>query len=264
MKLRDLSDKDMNLTVWRYMPLSKFISLLAYQALWFSKLNILQDECEGKMPPVTKKHMEDLYKEMKRNFPPDTHHQFDEMASRNEEDSRELLVVNCWFLNENESEKMWNEYGGDNESIAIKSTVKQLFDNIGVPHDPTHMGRVTYVDYSSHPMTAYEANQGIERAFIKDESKFKHEKELRIATMNFKTTNCIRPDGQPYTKEEVEGKGMNNFENPGLYISARVDQLISEIVVSPKADEWFYLLIKRIIETSNIDVPVIRSSLTDR
>ena len=55
MNLRDLTQDDMNLTVWRYMPFSKFISLLVYQAIWFSKLNILQDQFEGMMPEVTKK-----------------------------------------------------------------------------------------------------------------------------------------------------------------------------------------------------------------
>lgn len=47
MNQRDLSEQDMNSTVWRYMPLSKFISLLTFQALWFSKFNILQDKSEG-------------------------------------------------------------------------------------------------------------------------------------------------------------------------------------------------------------------------
>jgi len=98
MNLRDLSEEDLDLTVWRYMPFSKFISLLTFQALWFSKLNILQDQFEGMMPVPTKKTMNERHQAMKKNFPPEQHWQFDEMASRNEEDSRELLVVNCWFL----------------------------------------------------------------------------------------------------------------------------------------------------------------------
>ena len=152
MNFRDLTQEDMSLTVWRYMPFSKFISLLVYHAIWFSKLNILQDEFEGMMPLATKQMMQAHHQELKKPFPPEQHWQFDEMASSNEQDSRELCIVNCWFLGENESDRMWREYGGGKESVAIKSTIKQLIDNIGVPHDKdmTSIGRIKYVDFKIH------------------------------------------------------------------------------------------------------------------
>lgn len=258
MNLRDLSEKDLDLTVWRYMPFSKFISLLTFQALWFSKLNILQDQFEGMMPVPTKKMMNERHQAMKKNFSPELHWQFNEMASRNEEDSRELLVVNCWFLSETESSRMWREYGGGNDAVAIKSTVRQLLHNVGVPHDKhaTHMGRVKYVDHRNHIMSAYEANQGIERAFLKDAEKYQHEKELRIATLNIKTRYCIKPDGEPYNESEVQGKNMNNFDNPGLYIAVRFKELVSEIVVSPNSGGWLLFLVKRIMKLNNFDIPV--------
>lgn len=264
MNTRDLTEEDMNLTVWRYMPLSKFISMFTYQALWFSKLSILQDKYEGMMPDATKQMMQADHQEMKKHFSPDLHWQFDEMASRNEQDSRELLVVNCWFLEKHESERMWAKYGGCDEAIAIKSTVRQLFQNIGVPHDHhvTHMGKVSYFDHNNHLMSKYEASQGYERAFIKDKEQFQHEKELRIITLNTKTKYCIRPDGKPYTEEEVKGKNMNNHGKPGLYFAIMLEPLISEIVVSPNAVEWFLLLIRRIIELNNFNIPVQPSALS--
>jgi hypothetical protein len=36
---------------------------------------------------------------------------------------------------------------------------------------------------------------------------------------------------------------MNNFENPGLYIGADLNQLIAEVVVTPLAEEWFLKLV---------------------
>lgn len=264
MNLRDLKQDDMDLTVWRYLPFSKFVSLLVYQAIWFSKLNILQDQFEGMMPEATKEMMQAHHQELKKDFAPQYHSQFDEMASRNEQDSRELLVVSCWFLGESESESMWLEYGGINEAVAIKSTVKQLIENVGVPHDKhaTHIGRVTYVDHKTHMMTEYHANQGHERAFLKDAEQFQHEKELRIVTMNLKSQYCVSPEGKPYKESEVQGKNMNNYENAGLYIAVRLQQLISEIRVSPKADDWFYLLVKRIMELNNFGISVKRSEIS--
>ena len=263
MNLRNLTEEDMELKVWRYVPFSKFISMLTYQAIWFPKLNILQDQYEGMMPKVTKDMMDTKFHEMKKNFPSDMHLQFDQMASRNEEDSRELLLVNCWFLDESESERMWDEYGKNNDAVAIQSTVRQLHKNIGVPHDyhATHMGRVEYEDHEKYLMTAYEANQGYERAFIKDVSKFSHEQELRIITLNTKTRYCVKPTGEPYSEDEVQGKDMNNFDYPGLYIGVQFEQLISKIVISPLADEWFFLLVKRIIALNNFNISVEKSGI---
>lgn len=254
----------MDLKVWRYMPFSKFISMLTFQAIWFPKLNILQDQFEGTMPTATKAMMNAKYHAMKRNIPPETHWQFDQMASKNENDSRELLLVSCWFLDDNESERMWQEYGINNEAVAIQSTVKQLFQNIGVPHDKhvTHIGRVKYVDHDKYMMSSYEASQGHERAFIKDASKFSHEQELRITTLNTKTRYCVKPTGEPYSEIEVQGKNMNNFDQPGLYIQIQFDQLVSKIVVSPEADEWFFLLVKRIMNLNKFNTSVEKSALS--
>jgi hypothetical protein len=265
MNQRDLSKQDMDLTVWRYMPLSKFISLLTFQALWFSKLNILQDQFEGMMPAPTKEMMKKRYQEMKKNFPAVQHWQFDEMASRNEQDSRQLLVVSCWFLGESESSRMWKEYGGENDAVAIRSTVRQLLENIGVSKDPnaTHMGRVKYIDHSTHMMSSYEANQGIERAFLKDLEKYGHEKELRIVTLNVRTRYCVKPDGEPYKELEVQGKDMNNFDEPGLYIAVRFKELVSEIVASPNSGGWLVLLLRRIMNLNNFNIPVTASKCSN-
>ena len=54
MKFRNLVRDDKIKTVWRYMSFPKFMSLLTYQALWFSKLNMLEDKYEGTIPAKTK------------------------------------------------------------------------------------------------------------------------------------------------------------------------------------------------------------------
>jgi hypothetical protein len=263
MKLRNLQSTDMEKTVWRYMPFSKFISLIAYQAVWFSKLNILQDTYEGMLPAASKRAMREEHQEFK-SWPgfnsPEHHRQIDAWADDNENDGRELYVVSCWFLGEHTSERMWREYGGSTEAVAIKSTIGRLVNNVFVPRDEhrSHIGLVSYVDYSSHQMSSYEAHQAIERAFLKDEERFSHEQELRIVTMSTKTTSCISMEGRRYTLEEVSGKNMNNFENPGLYVCIRLDRLITEVVVAPNAQDWFEKLVRCIVERSNIPAPVSR------
>ncbi len=132
---------------------------------------------------------------------------------------------------------------------------------IGDKH-ATHMGRVEYVDHEKYMMSAYEANQGHERGFVKDASRFSHEQEIRIITLNTKTRYCVKPTGEPYSEVEVQGKNMNNFDQPGLYIGIQFDQLISKIVVSPEADEWFFFLLKRIMNLNKFNTSVEKSSLS--
>lgn len=264
MKLKNLNSDQLDKTVWRYMPFSKFISLMTYQALWFAKLNTLQDEYEGMIPPTTKKLMDNENQKYKAQFnTPDFHRQIDNWTLENENSGRELLVANCWFLDETESEQMWAKYGGSNEAVAIKSTIRRLVENVLVPHDDhvSHIGMVSYIDHAKHEMSTYEANQASERAFLKDKQRFSHEQEVRIVTMNLKTTTCASMEGKPYTPEEVAGKNMNNFKNPGLYVGVVLDQLFTEIVVCPGAEDWFANLVKRIIELKGLNVNVSASRL---
>ena len=66
-------------------------------------------------------------------------------------------------------------------------------------------------------------------------------------------------EGKPYTDDEVAGKNMNNFENPGLYVGVDLKGLLTEVVVSPTAQDWFEKLVRRIIELSQLPARVIRS-----
>jgi hypothetical protein len=234
--------------------------LLTYRALWLSKLNILQDNYEGMIPARLKGQIQERNHRFKAQFnTPEFHRQIDTWLEKNEEDSRELLVVNSWFLGEADSERMWREYGGSDEAVAIKSTVGRLARYVLVPTDEnvSQLGLVSYVDHDNHEMSEYEAHQGHERAFLKDK-KFAHEHEIRLATLNFKTIGCVSMEGTPYTPVEVPGKNMNNFENPGLYLGVDLNGLITEVVVAPGAQDWFEKLIKHIVELSQLPVRVSR------
>lgn len=102
---KNLTEDEIDSVVCRYLTFPKLINMLAYSAIWFPKLNILQDQFEGTMPLVVKQKMNTDHQKFKKHFPQELHNQFDTMDSRNEEDSRELLIVNCWFLGDADSKK---------------------------------------------------------------------------------------------------------------------------------------------------------------
>lgn len=263
-KRTNLTESDLDLTVWRYLKFAKFISLITYQSLWFSKLKILEDQFEGHIPVRTEEAMRQANQSWKKMFTSsEFHRQIDNWEKDNVDSGREMLVVNCWSLGEQESQKMWDGYVGSPEGVAIKSTVRKLATHVHVPNDPriSQIGRVEYIDFSTFTVGSYQAHQASERAFLKDRCKYAHEREIRLVTMSFKTTSCVRMDGQPYRAEECVGKDMNNFDNGGLYVKTDVKDLIGAMVLAPKAPEWFEQLVKRIAEISQLDASVERSQL---
>lgn len=255
---KNIELSDLNKSVFRYLTFPKYISLLVYGALWFSKLNILTDKYEGTMPRIADAEMFAEHQKYKAILNSSLDEQIDLMNEKNVEDGRELTVVNCWFVSEDESKIMWEEYAGTPEGVAIKSTIRLLSEYVFCDPRISRIGRVDYVDLESHPMSHYEANQAQERAFLK-RLEFRHEQELRISTMSIKGPMCVNMDGTLLKPEEYEGARMNNFENPGLYIRADIRKFIRLTVLAPGAPRWFESLVKRVASLSNLDAPVQRS-----
>lgn len=189
-KYKNMDDSDLDRSVYRYLTFPKYISLVTYGALWFSKLNIFADEYEGFIPAKIDAEMRTEHEKLKKTFHPSLHDQIDNMNQRNVDDGRELTVVNCWFLDDNESEKMWAEYAKHSEGVAIKSTVRLLAHHVFCEPKWSQIGKVRYVDLDTHSMSSYEANQAQERAFLK-RNQFSRENELRIATMNLRGPMCV-------------------------------------------------------------------------
>jgi hypothetical protein len=253
---KHLSEADLDKTVWRYLTFPKFISLLTYRALWFSKLNSLVDKYEGSMPTTTGRVM---WENLQRTVPAYLLPYLDSL-DRNVDDGRELTLVNCWFLSDRESEDMWGEYASGIEGVAIKSTVRALSQYVFCDPQFSSIGKVQYVDLESHEMSFYEANQAHERAFLK-RLEYSHEQEIRITTMSIRGPMCVNMDGTFPAPAEYEGPKMNNFENPGLYIQVDLGRLITATVLAPGAKKWFELLVKRIVHLSGLGSPLLRSAL---
>lgn len=258
-KHKNLLGADLDKPVWRYLTFAKYISLLAYGAIWFSKLNILIDKDEGAMPAIPAAEMHAQHQALKRLFDPSLHEQFDNMNSRNVEDGRELIVANCWFEDERESKEMWDRYAAS-DGVAIRSTIGALAEHIFCDPQFSVVGRVQYVDLSKHVMSHYDAHQAHERAYLKGLS-FSREREIRITTMNLRGPMCVNMDGTIPHPEEYAGARANNFENPGIFIKANTARLIHGTVVHPGAPLWFELLIRHLVRQSGIGGPVTRSTL---
>ena len=259
-QLYNISDEELDSVVWRYLTFPKFICMISYGALWFCRLSYLADKFEGTMPRKTVSAMREDNERWKAVFPaPDLQGQLDEMPERNVGDGRDLTTVNCWFLGSDESRRMWDEYVGSSEGVAVRSTIRKLRNGVYLPSEVSFIGKVNYVDLDSHDMSTYEGGQAHHRAFLKDRSRFAHEKELRIQTMNLRTPACLDSLGRPLSRDDVKGKGMNNFGQPGLHVRVKLDDLFDTVVTAPGGSDWFCNLIKHIQLKSGFDWDIKRS-----
>jgi len=252
-----------NTKVWRYMDFYKFISLLQFKAIWFSKLQVLEDQYEGTFPFIDYQSFKErdnniqewIKRENKTNAVLST-------VDDNINHGRELAVVNCWNLNEDEDIKMWENYTSGNTGVLIRSTLGRL--RRAIPCDPqiTRIDKVKYVDMENYKLGNVAAAQVFERALLKS-SEYSYENELRILTLNLAIDYCLNEDGSEITELQKQGPGQYKEDRKGIYIKVDTNLLIKNVVISPKASYYFYNLIKGLLKTFNINASVKKSIYTE-
>ncbi len=259
-----LGDLEPHVTIWRYFTFPKFVSMMATKALWFSKLSILADTLEGMTPELTRAQMKSQHRDMEEWFPDEERkQQVRRFVEVNEENGRELIVANCWFIGEQESQKMWDDYVRNDEGVAVRSTAECLANSLCLSHECWWMGKVNYVDLASYDrMDVYQGHQAHQRAFLKSE-EYAFENELRVATMNWVAPGCLNPDGSPQTEKQKSGL-VYSPDRRGILVRTRLAVLMKEVRTAPGTSEWHHNLIGLLVRNANIPCPVVRSGFTRR
>lgn len=249
----------------RYLTLEKFVSLLELEAMWFSRLGALQDRFEGTLPKKARDRLLNRDRDIAGNFPePRLRPAIMQMTERDVEVCRGLAAVNCWFLGQQESEKMWREYGQGGTGVTIRSTVKRLATSFQITGDyalASEIGRVQYVDFESHDFADVEELESINgKAFLKEKS-FSSEQEVRVMILNCLHSGCLNPDGTPVSASQFAVCGPTDPNRDGFYVRCRLPELIQAVVVGPHARSHFFTLIKRLVSRYRLFVPVEKSHI---
>ena len=247
--------------IYRYLTFAKFLSMLELRALWMCRLGKLEDDFEGTLPSKVRELLTNEAQTWKKTFTdPRLQHQLDEMPDRNVLNGRAMLVVNCWFMGESESEQMWKRYSTLDEGLAIRSTVDRLGKAVLFWDETTQIGRVQYVDFDEYEMDLYHGNQADERAMLKRKD-YSYENEVRLATLNYMCRARLNADGSLPTQRQLEGPGSFDPHRPGLYLHVDLNVLIEEVVTSPSAQLWFSNLVSTLCRRYALRSKVRASSL---
>ncbi len=225
--------------IWRYMDFWKFASLIKEQALYFTRLDILKDQFEGRITPRDEKDIEDS---MPTHTPQDRENVKDLYNS-----DRNNYYANCWCMKNYESNLMWNAYIKSNKGIAIRSTDKKLRDSFNDERE-IKLGKVEYIDRATTPILDKCAHSQV----LHKSKSYEDERELRAFLMKF-----VPVQG----KKDLVWGGLAPPEK-GLFVKVNLDSLIEEVVVKKDAPLGFEDLVADVMRKYGLNKPVKHSDLT--
>jgi hypothetical protein len=239
--------------LWRYMDLSRFLSLLGTSELYFHRADLFDDKWEGAVPPV-------YLSALMTSFAVDGI-SISGIKQHFTTNGKTMFYVNCWHKNQVESAAMWKLYSQSNESVAIRTTVARFKDSLKECSSDIYLGDVTYCDYSTiDPYWRTKSVNGFLSIFSKRAS-FRHEQEVRA--VQFQVT---APDIKVIKFDEVATEGASFHERQLPSLSSHIDLsvLIESVYVSPASPEWFREVVREVVSRYGLAiVEVIRSPLND-
>lgn len=227
-----------NCTLWRYMDLTKFLSLLENQSLYLPRADQLFDPYEGMWSRGELLSLGGQTKHIK------VHDKVFKQLLNVSDLMKRQVYISCWFVSEYESAAMWKLYLQSSEGIAIKTDYESFTDAIDNSPLTVRTTMVKYIDYEKEYIPV--ANRFYPFTFKR--LSFAHENELRAIVWSKEKANI------PLIPDNVEG----------VEIKINTDELIHSVHVSPTAPKWFGQLVEKLLNRYELTAPVICSSLYDR
>jgi hypothetical protein len=237
---------DQNISVWRYMDLSKFVWMIQRNALFFCRSDSMGDPFEGHYTKAIADQEEEYINTLRANnaFTSVAHNLdiarevFRQKAMELPKQLKQKYFVSCWHMNEEESPAMWRLYTSQNESICIRSKYKNLATLL-----PAFvlLGCVKYIDYK---LDRFETNEMWNYILHKRKS-FEHEREIRAVV--YRSETC------PF-----ESAGEK-----GLIVPIDIAALIEEIFVSPTSQPPLTEVVAGLAHKYGLSAPVLQSRVND-
>ena len=230
---------DRQLTIWRYIDFTKFVDLLVTNQLFFNRSDNFEDPFEGFLKVKDYAETKDMLSHQQR--------------------TKKYYFLNCWHINENQSDAMWKIFLNTKNGIAIKSTVENLIKSLERAKEDIFIGRIYYRDFDKVTFNellfekqnrTFDGRGGSLNQFNYKRSSFEHERELRLYYVDLPIPHAIK-NGAP--REPLTHKR----------IDIDMNSLIDEVIVTPFADNWFRDLVEKVINKLGYKLKVSKSDLYD-
>jgi hypothetical protein len=227
--------RDPNISLWRYMDFTRFVSMLENQGLFLARADRLGDPFEGSFSRGNVDLRGTLYKDLK-----DPEILFSQLGNIMRW-SRTWTYISCWHMNQQESAAMWQIYAKTNESIAIRSTFQRLHACVA---ERCFVGIVDYIDYDKDWLP--EGN--LFYPYVHKRLSFSHEHEIRVIDQKLP----MKDKQYDYQAKPVD---------EGIWLPVSLSELVGTVYVAPNSPSWYKELVNRVMNRYGIEVPVLQSEL---
>lgn len=125
--------------LWRFMTLAELVSLLSKRALFFSRVDRLDDPFEGSLPKAAVAKAEQGFERLTpdgRDVLRSTREHFGYLQSKL------WTMVNCWYVGEHESAAMWKLHGS--EGVSVQTTYQRFVGAVAPNTQEIVVGQVRY------------------------------------------------------------------------------------------------------------------------
>jgi hypothetical protein len=216
---------------------SRFEELVSTGCLWFTRLECLQDKFEGAIPKANLKPSTEL---VAREWPHTAQglngpQVIAELFAEAVESAKPRHLINCWYLGDDESNEMWNAYGSDPGSVAIRThagAVAKALHHAGSVLE-CFAGIVNYIDHENQDV----AMDHFLGPFFAKGHAFGFENELRFLT---------------HTPEPIER---------GLKIEVDVNRLCEQVFVRTDDKEQGVARTRAVLASHGIYCDVVESRI---
>jgi hypothetical protein len=223
-------------SLWRYLDLAKYISILDQSALYFCRADrFVDDPFEG---ATGFKALKQFWEQQEREYIINAVKQGRQQSGLSPIEEAEILkqadgfvtgqrqiresydprrtFITCWHTNRDESDAMWQIYSRRNQyMVALKTTVERLDKALG-EHSDNEIGKINYVDYRTfYPPLGHQ--------FWYKRHSFAHEREVRVII-----------------------KLWDEIDAPGFFEPVKLDILVEQIILGPDTPDWFEDVVKSI------------------
>lgn|ERR1035437_341720 len=223
-------------TIWRYMDLPKFLSLLEQKALYFAVRAELEDKWEALIHrPDFKNMVACLGGEPAKNLKGAL------------ERVNTLAAMSCWYRGREESVAMWALYTHTTFGVAIRSDIGRLKRALAAYLGDIQIGVVEYRDLDDD--SAAPLDSGGQRFLFQKRRCYEHERELRAWTL-------ARPGTSAGTKRP------SGFQAPehGLLVPVDLAEVIECVRLGPHFPRWAQALIESALQRAGISPPISESA----
>lgn len=222
-----------NAKIWRYMDITKFLSILNEKSLFFSRMDFLGDPFEGSLPTTQRQEKIGIGSSL-------PFHDY----------LRKTTYVYSFHLNEHESAALWSIYTKAKQGVAIQSTFQRFCNCLSeYTLNDVYIGMVNYIDYSKEIIPL---EKNILPPLIYKRSSFEYEKELRALIWN---PNQYKRYRNLSRENEVKKLPV------GFYVPINLDVFIGKIYIAPTSPPWIKSLLTSIIKKYGINKRIHQSNL---